>query len=85
MNLIDPTNPTEADRLNAFNYWLALICRDDADDTGAEATVDGSTVTDADGFTCWVLTRHEVKDAGLWYDNLDEVNYGGTSWVIMPL
>jgi hypothetical protein len=82
MKLIDPTNPTEAERLAAFEFFLALQCDDEA---FQGTTVDGNTVTQPDGWSAWVVTRHEVKGAGLWSDNLDEFNFGGTTWVVMPL
>jgi len=82
MKLIDPANPTEADRLAAFRFFLALQCDDEAFEG---TTIDGNTVTQSDGWTAWVVTRHEVNDAGLWSDDLDTFNYGGTEWVVMPL
>ena len=81
----NPLNPSEALRLDAFNYWLALNCADDVNENAGQATVDGSTATDADGFTCWVLTREEIKDAGLWSDDLDSFHFHGSEWVVMPL
>jgi hypothetical protein len=82
---LDPINPTDDDRLLAFNYWLALNCHDDADDSEAVATADGCTITDADGFTCWVLTRQEIEDASLWSDDLDSFHFKGCEWVVMPV
>lgn len=73
----DPLNPTEAQRVAAYaaRYELApSLC-----------TVDGSQVTDDEGFSCWVLTLAEVKDAGLWHDPADRFNHGDTIWVIFPL
>lgn len=82
---LDPINPTEADRLLAFNYWLAINCHNVGELNEGQASVDGSTITDADGFSCWVLTRQEIEDASLWSDDLDSFWFKGCEWVIMPL
>jgi hypothetical protein len=82
MTITDPLNPTEADRLAAFGYFLALQCDDEAFEG---TTVDGNTVTQPDGWSCWVLTREEVSGAGLWSDDLDTFHFAGCEWVVMPL
>lgn len=82
---LDQLNPTEADRLAAFNLWLIEYADDQPEEVNGKTSVDGSTCTDAFGLSFWVLTRKEVKDAGLWTDNLDTFRKDGCEWVIMPL
>ena len=82
MSITDTLNPTEADRLAAFRQFLISV--DDLSSFDG-STVDGNTITQTDGFSCWVVTRDEVNAAGLWDDNLETVEHGGTEWVVMAL
>jgi len=68
-------------RRAAVEYLLSL-------EPGADLSslvVDDETVTAPGGYSFWLLTKGEARDAWLTHDNLRSFRLYGFTWIVFPL
>lgn len=90
--IIDPLNPSEEQRCEAYKRWVAETGLDDANDPGAAIKdIDGIEFERHDGLRGWILTWQECADAGFSYTKEDSVAYGldanfrPVNWAVLTL